>query len=196
MRCLGLPARPVFTLREVPALRFRRIWVANEFDAEGFIHPAFLPDIRALPGPVGIPGHRLYVSRLLSTNYRPTYRVMTNEAEVEALARRRGFQVVYPETLDFVEQARLFAGAAAIIGPSGSGMLNAIFAPAGAKVATLESFNFTVRQHAKINVSTGKRYSYAFGRAVPGDLSPPPFRNWSIPLDRVERLFDWLDTPG
>ena len=66
----------------------------------------------------------LYVSRL-GESARP----MTNEAEVAAIFAAEGYQVVYPQKLSLIEQAKMFSNAAVVVGPHGSGLINAAFAP-------------------------------------------------------------------
>jgi capsular polysaccharide biosynthesis protein len=105
------------------------------------------PDVLVWPRPVGHTGHpprwaclwlreqllgpqrrpgtaRLYISR------RDVWRRVLNEAEVVALLRRHGFDVVQPELLTLAEQAELFGGAAVVVGPHGAGNANVLFAGA------------------------------------------------------------------
>ncbi len=79
------------------------------------------------------PWRQLYVSRLLSRTFLPHYRLLLNEIEVVDRFEKNGFEIVFPDSLDFDNQIRLFAEAKAIAGPSGSGMLNALFSGASAK---------------------------------------------------------------
>jgi capsular polysaccharide biosynthesis protein len=99
---------------------------------------------------------------------------------------------VYPETLTFREQIRVFGAARQVVGPSGSGMLNAVFAEDGAKVLDMESFHTTVRQHAKIYASTRKKYSFLFGNLAKDDESHPIVRSWMVPEDSFRAGLDWL----
>jgi capsular polysaccharide biosynthesis protein len=96
------------------------------------------------------------------------------------MVRAKGFHVVYPEAHNLAEQCALFHGARAIIGPSGSGMLNAAFAPEGTKLADLEGYHHTVRQHAKLYSSSGKIYGFAFGETFRTHPSTRAFDNWTL----------------
>ncbi len=80
---------------------------------------------------------RLYVSR----RGQPM-RVMVNEVALEAAMVRRGFQIVRPERMSVADQIRLFADAEAIVGPTGAGMTNAVFAAPGCKVVEIQPENF------------------------------------------------------
>ncbi len=99
----------------------------------------------------------------------PRYGQLRNDLEIEQLARQRGCTVIYPATLPLADQIALFGRARREVGPSGSGMLNTMFAPEGAHVADMESFHVTVRQRARIYASTGKVYGFAFGCFDPTD---------------------------
>jgi capsular polysaccharide biosynthesis protein len=129
---------------------------------------------------------------MLSASSRPWYRVLENENVLEQHAARAGYAILYPETLSFGEQIRAFGEAKRIVGPSGSGMLNAVFAEDGAKVLDMESFHTTVRQHAKIYASTRKRYSFLFGQLSKDDGSHPIVRPWLVPEELFRVGIEWL----
>jgi capsular polysaccharide biosynthesis protein len=84
-------------------------------------------------GPV--PGRRLYLRRTSQ------FRAMRNAAEVEALLRESGFQVIEPETLSFAEQIRLFSAAESIVAQAGAALGNIIFAPQGCRVVILSAWS-------------------------------------------------------
>ncbi len=69
---------------------------------------------------------RLYLSRRRFSQ-RELFRVVANEAHIETAFRRRGFEVIYPETLRFEEQIALYSRAAIVAGISGSGLHNSLF---------------------------------------------------------------------
>ncbi len=78
---------------------------------------------RSADPPPGAPvGQKLYLGRQ-GLRRRP----LLNEAEIEALFVRRGFQVVRPETLSIEEMRRIFAYPACVAGPYGSAVLNLVF---------------------------------------------------------------------
>jgi capsular polysaccharide biosynthesis protein len=80
---------------------------------------------------------RLYVSRRLH----PT-RLMVNERALEAALIRRGFQIVRPERMSVADQIGLFAQADVIVGPTGAGLTNALFAAAGCRLVEIQPENF------------------------------------------------------
>lgn len=88
---------------------------------------------RRLVGEGPAPGsRRIYLARRENR-----HRKLVNHAQVEAIATRHGFEVVYPEDLDFAGQVRMARNADWIIGPEGSAMFLAFFAVAGTRLCIL-----------------------------------------------------------
>lgn len=197
LQMIGLPDRPILTVKEVTGDKFDCVTFFNEFDAEGFLSDDVTSRMTALsrtvwPSRIYPDAQKLYISRLMSAAARPDYRQLHGEADVEAFFERRGFRVVYPEALSFAEQISLFRNARTVVGPSGSGMLNAIFSESGARILDMESFHFTVRQHAKIYGSSGKSYAFLFGTLDSAANLPPHIRGWSVSQDLLQAACDWL----
>ena len=196
---LGLPRKPIFTVGEVGGDLFQSLTMFCVDDAEGYLSVDVLAQIRALARRLATKGgaatgspKRIYVSRVLSAAERPWYRVMLNEADIESLVAARGYTILYPETLRLEEQAKAFVDAERIIGPSGSGMFNAMFSEALRKVVDIETFHVTVRQHAKLYTACGAEYSFLFAPyadpQTPGGLERP----YICPPPLVEAALDWL----
>ena len=78
------------------------------------------------------PKRRFYLARRANR-----HRKLVNHAQVEALAARHGFELVYPEDMDFAGQVRMARDAEWIIGPEGSAMFLAFFARAGTRLCIL-----------------------------------------------------------
>jgi hypothetical protein len=76
----------------------------------------------------------LFVSRSFDT----AKRALTNRAEVEALFRDQGFEIVNPERHSVADQVRMFASAAIVAGESGAGLANIGFCDPGAKVLEIQ----------------------------------------------------------
>jgi hypothetical protein len=199
IRLVGLPNLPVFAANEITGDTVETLLVSDKIDNEGWIDSDTLRRVRGLAERAlkadTLPslkfGERLYVNRRLGGGYRPHYRRLVNELEVVALVEAHGFKTIYPETLCFVDQILAFSRAKAIIGPSGSGMLNAMFAQPGTRVLDMESFTHTVRQHAKIYSSTGKIFSFLFGK-IPESPISPIFSNWSVEPHLIQHGIDWV----
>ena len=64
---------------------------------------------------------------------------MLNEEELIARLRPLGFDIIEPQSLTATEQIAAFASADLVVGPSGSGMFNAVFCRPGAKLIDMKS---------------------------------------------------------
>lgn len=99
------------------------------------------------------PRTRLFVARGDFTNPAAPLRHYPNEADLAAIAAEEfGFEAIRPETLSFPAQIRRFAAASAIVGHAGSGMHNALFAPAGTRVGMIR-FTAPDQSYTKLRVS-------------------------------------------
>jgi hypothetical protein len=65
------------------------------------------------------------------------HRKLVNHLEIEAMAAEAGFAIVYPEDLDFIDQASLLRSARFVIGPEGSALSLCAFLNSGARVCVL-----------------------------------------------------------
>jgi len=198
---LGLQGIPVLESQEIAGCIFRELLYIDASTIEGFWNPysynrtmqQLLRGCARQPQPA-IAG-RLFVSRRLSHRARPKYRPLINEADLIISCKDRGYVVVHPEALSLSQQILLFSKANAVIGPSGSGLLNSIFCSPGSVVSDLESFHVTLRQHAKAYASTGKAYGFGFGLFAGDELDVPPYmRSWQVPLPIVGSLLDWMES--
>jgi capsular polysaccharide biosynthesis protein len=122
-------------------------------------------------------GRRLYVSRRSQH-----MRVLVNEVALEAALVRRGFQIVRPEGMSVADQIRLFAEADVIVGPTGAGLTNALFAAPGCRVVEIQPENF-----ASFWVAA---FSRLIGLDWAGYIAPSPCDPKAAPwLSRVRRGF-------
>ncbi len=198
IRLTGLPLQPILLPQEIFGARIATLIFFNDFYVEGFFTrdtARAFHDLARRVTPAAGPdpsNGSIYVSRTLAHLRTPHYRKLDNEMDLEARARARGYAVVYPETLTFVEQIGRFHRSHRIAGASGSGMLNAVFTPAGGRVLDIESFHVTVRQHAKIYSSTGKSYSFCFGEFDGNDQRVATVRTWHLDPDQFDAALDWL----
>ena len=121
-------------------------------------------------------GEKIYVSRLGQGKKHPTHRVFCNEAEVIKQLESRGFCIVEPENLEFMDQIRIFANARIVVGPGGAGMFNTVFCRPGTTIVDLESQDDWVVLHASIFGSCRHNYSMIIGGADQTD--PSVQRRW------------------
>ncbi len=115
-------------------LRFRRLLLpTNQLWLMLYCGPgamAVYDHIRESLGPARTQGpRRIYLTRrrLDLGDGRKTPKSIGNEEEIERLFLARGFEIVAPETLSLLDQARLIAGATHMAGSTGSAMHMAVF---------------------------------------------------------------------
>jgi capsular polysaccharide biosynthesis protein len=127
---LAFPGLKVRTVR-APLVRLGEAAFASPMDH--FLHRPnrLLIDLRdrVLAAAPPASARRVYISRRAYP-----MRVMVNEPALEAALEARGFTVVRAEALTPSEQVALVRGAEVVVGATGAGLANALFAPEGAKV--------------------------------------------------------------
>ncbi|HMK88297.1 MAG TPA: glycosyltransferase family 61 protein [Methylocystis sp.] len=110
-------------------------------------HPAMNGFVRFVRDRFGVRAEaradaRLFVSRSRFNSKSASFRrEMENEALLASHLNDRGFEVVFPEDLNWEEQIRKFATAGLVVGESGSGLHNTLFGPEGGAVVCLRAAN-------------------------------------------------------
>ena len=99
----------------------------------------FAPIVREMARRVVAPlspergSERVFLARKPSAHRR-----MVNDRVIEAVAQARGFRIVYPEDLDFLEQAHLLYDAQFVAGPEGSAFFLGFFSQPGTRICILD----------------------------------------------------------
>ncbi|RMH41573.1 MAG: glycosyltransferase family 61 protein [Gammaproteobacteria bacterium] len=106
--------------------------------------------------------------RIFVARDRASYRRLRNEKEIHQALTRLGFIIVRPETMTFTEQVDLFSEAEVIVGPTGAGMSNMIFAPEGCKVVVLAAATKAANHYlfSQVGQHAGHELMYVEGRAL------------------------------
>lgn len=148
---LVAPDNPVIELQPGRALRCRELVVA----APTAFFAVHLDDGHGVPperqAPVSVESFRFIAQRVLSRLPPPARtdrkiylsrrkkrgRRPRNEADICAWLAARGFEIVSPEELAFVDQVRLFQEARVVVAPGGSSLMNAIFSAPGTEFFVL-----------------------------------------------------------
>ena len=128
-------------VREIaaPAVRLDQAVYATSMDH--FLHApnALLTRVRerlaARAGPSPLRAERVYLSR---RSHAHTMRILLNEVELERALAARGFAIVRAERLRPAEQIALCRQAKVVVGPTGAGMANALFAEPGSLVIDIQ----------------------------------------------------------
>lgn len=98
-------------------------------------------------------------------------RHVLNEPAVEALLRPYGFETHLLSDYSFGQQLALFAGARAVVAPTGAGLANLVFAPAGTPVVELFPKHFTVVEYPELCYRLNLRHRYLVADAANGPLT-------------------------
>ena len=179
---LGVAGPAVRELKP-PAVRLAQAAYATSLDHYLHAPNALMLRMRArlaarAPAPP-MRAERVYLSR---RSHAHPMRILLNEAELERALAARGFAIVRPERLRPGEQVALARQARVIVGATGAGMANALFADAGALVVDIQPQVFP------------GAWVMAFGRLVGHDSwiysAPAPAPEQDVPwARRVRRGF-------
>ncbi len=132
-------------------------------------------------------------SRAAAANFE-NVRNFIDEPSMIAALEGQGFEVVEPETRSFIDQVRLFASAAMVVGASGAGMFNTAFSAPGTGIVDIEAFPDWLYAHCNYFSSCGHVYGIAFGLADRSDPSPT-HKRWSIDVpSTVRKVLQVRDT--
>ncbi len=103
---------------------------------------------------------RLWISREDTKKRR-----IANEAELQPILERFGFETVMPGRLPFPEQVALFAEAEAVAGTHGAGLTNLLFSPRDTRVLELFPENKLRNTYFLLSRSLGQPYRYLIAGA-------------------------------
>lgn len=144
-------------------------------------------------------GRRIWLAR---ANNARNGRCITNNDELIDFFARRGFEVVYPETLSVEAQARLFSEASVVAGVHGAGLANIAFCKPGTTVLELYGAHLAPCYWA-ISALCGLRYAnlYCDGESdrdesLTDDLDRSKLRTMDISVDlaRVSATLDLIES--
>lgn len=118
-------------------------------------------------------------------------RHFVDEPQMVEAMRDIGFEIVEPEMLSIVEQARLFSSAAMVVGASGAGMFNTAFCAPGTGIVDIEAFDSWLYAHCNYFSSCGHAYGIAFGK-VDQDDHESWHKRWTIGVPGLVRKIQHL----
>ncbi|MCP4473927.1 MAG: glycosyltransferase family 61 protein [Gammaproteobacteria bacterium] len=95
-------------------------------------------------------------------------RAVTNMAEIEKALLARGYTIVEPEKLTFLQQVKLFSQAEVIVGSSGAALANILFASKNVKIFILigKYANTCYWYWQNIACASGKTVNYVLGKIL------------------------------
>ncbi len=130
--------------------------------------------------------------RLYITRPRGAIRPITNQAELEDLARAYGYHVIEPATLSFPEQISLFHGADHVLGPMGAALANTVFMRPGTRVSM-----FTNRRVDPFYYDIARLMSLEFDWIFTQDAEAwtdvMQTEPWTVNAARFAGMLPWLD---
>lgn len=143
--------------------------------------------LRRTVGSATAAASKLYVARTDAENRR-----MRNEDGLIAELESRGFKIVVPGSLSFLEQARLFRGADLVIGAHGAGMTNIVFCEPGAVVYEILPAHYSNACFCNLAHTCALKYwADAFEDEGQG---PPNLRDWQSDTNLIIRRLDEIET--
>ena len=113
-------------------------------------------------------------------------RKVTNGSQIEEFLMEKGFSIIEPEKLSFLEQVILFKRAEYIVGPSGAALSNLIFSSKNVECKVLiGKFKDTSYWYwQNIACSSGKTVDYIFGSLM--DKSLGIHADYSVDIENLE----------
>lgn len=119
---------------------------------------------------------RIYLSR--KKLEQPSWRVMSNENEVEIVMRELGFDVIYPESISVSDQMHFFNYANCIAGEYSSALHNTLFSAPGTKVLAINCINTIQSQICSL-----RRQPFAIQLPADGKARYVPSERGSFAID-------------
>jgi hypothetical protein len=205
-----VPGTAIVEIPSFQAVRVRRLWQAPGICYMPFhqvLNEKFKWDYVAWVAERTVPIEEEMVrraNRVLTADRGPSHiylarksflhRKLANHEVIEKLAAERGFVIVYPEDLDFPNQAKLLRDARFVAGPEGSAFFLYCFLGRGAKICILNHeqtealtlYNASTRLKGQdLTVITGPEFGVRRGRSQDMD--------YAIDADVFRRFLDeWL----
>ena len=120
-------------------------------------------------------------------------RGLTNSVEIEGLLRKKGYAVVDPTRMSFIEQVQACHAARIIVAPVGAALANMIFASPGCRILVLSPYyeNANYYFYANLAAVLKLQFFYLLGRQS-DQHGHPMHRSYSVELDVLERVLDSL----
>ena len=120
-------------------------------------------------------------------------RRLLNQDQIEKIVISKGFSIISPEDLSFLDQVRLFNQAETIIGPTGAAFANVVFCNPSTKVTILiaENADMPYLYWPKLASVAGVEVSYVFGRAE-GPVTEGVHRDFRVPEETLISFFEEL----
>ena len=159
--------------------------------SQGRFNPAGFLAVRTAFREVGVQVPDATTPRKIYLRRNSGTRRLLNSAEIERLLLDRGFSIIEPEHLTFVEQLSMFRWADVIIGATGAACANIVFCRPGTRVAILmgKHQNMPYRYWANMAGPLGIDVDYVLGR-IRGQRSLGIHGDFRVDPDDVTDLLE------
>ncbi len=98
---------------------------------------------------------KIYISRTKADR-----RKLGNEIEIEKMLKNIGFDVIYAEDLDWIEQIDVFNSAEFIVAPHGAGLANIVWCQRDTKILEIFPYNKLHFCYATLALANNLKYDY------------------------------------
>ena len=171
LHLMGIPPEHLLAYDpQTEIVQFEELIVPTNLRAGNRLHSTFSEATRAwvqriLPeSPIAKPERRLFVSRENADSNRR----LVNRTDIEEIAKRYGFDIVYPEKLPLVEQIALFRSARQVVGEYGSGLHGTIYGNSSLHCCALRGTSHWLGFiQSSLAHAFHQTASYVFGHAEP-----------------------------
>ncbi len=181
---LGIPAHKIIESSKHPHIQAPTLVVPSLPGDVGLISQWTCEFLRqAFLGKAAV-GRSPTPERILISRRHASYRRLLNEDEAIARLSPHGFVPIALESLSFLEQVALFAGAKVIIAPHGAGLTNTVFCNPGTKLIEIFSPDAVSVNYWLIANIIGLEYYYLIAEPLEEYNTPTsiPKRNYNHPL--------------
>ena len=142
---LGIRNEQIIDVAAATHLRAQRLLVTSAVRGHGRHAPRWVGEyMKDAFRPAGPARARRFSPYVYVSRRDAAFRRVRNETEVEALLAEYGFESYALTELSFREKVDLFAGARAVVGPVGAGLVNIVFCPEGTPLIELLPRNLVV----------------------------------------------------
>lgn len=129
--------------------------------------------------------------RIYITRPRGSMRPFVGGEEVERFFAAAGFEIIDTAGLSAAEQVQLFSRARCIVGQSGAGLTNLVFAPPGCRVVVFaaNSPHSIFHYFANMGAAAGHHVYYCYGESIYERGGHPGHAGFSIALEDARQLW-------
>lgn len=149
--------------------------------------------LKALPATLPRNSEKIFLCRSDRSN---NLRGLTNSSEVEALLQEKGYVIIDPAKLSFIEQVQACLAARIIVAPIGAALASMIFAKRGCLMLALSPYYENANYYFYSNLAAALKLKlfYLLGHQI-NQHGHPMYRSYSIDLPELERVVDLLADP-